>query len=287
VTPLRPKSKGSSTSRPGAAASHNMSRHGHMLRSVLVCLCIVLVPLSVSGQTLPSILAMGIASIIATRFGLSWRMASVLLGYCVPLLFQAPWPTHCLVAGAVWCLGDPSSLSALRCEPRTVSRFLMLIPLLMTTGAASGAMVLLIGASQIQGMTVHLPFPFPSEWGLKLALIVVSAAVNSFGEELMWRGFLNSATREVSLTGRFILQSLTFGVSHWYGVPNGACGAVTAAAYSAIIFEIRRRYGFWSAWLTHFVTDMVIFFFVVEWASFSWGGWARNSAYLHPTSSPL
>jgi hypothetical protein len=42
--------------------------------------------------------------------------------------------------------------------------------------------------------------------------------------------------------------------------------------YSAIIFEIRRRYGFWSGWLTHFVTDMVIFFFVVEWASFSWGG---------------
>ena len=174
------------------------------------------------------------------------------------------------MAGVIWCLVDRPFSTIRNREQQAMGEYLPLIFLFVLIGVTSGGVVAVIASDQIREMNVHLPCAPPSGRIFMLTIIVVAAGVNSFSEELVWRGFYHSVTREMTLASQFLLQVSTFGISHWAGIPGGVSGGFFAAVFSAIIFGIRRRCGFCSGWLVHFVTDVVVFYFVFEWAMFSW-----------------
>lgn len=106
-----------------------------------------------------------------------------------------------------------------------------------------------------------------SRW---LPLILLSAVLNAFGEEGMFRAAPLSTLVDAVGPGHAIwLTAVWFGFGHYYGgIPSGAFGLVEAGALGLLLGKIMldtRGMG-WS-WAIHALLDAIIYFFLAASAS--------------------
>ncbi len=117
---------------------------------------------------------------------------------------------------------------------------------------------LLLTLFTVTGLSVpdnlrELPGHFP--------LIVLFALVNSFSEGIVYRSAIMGPLRKVLSKDHVILiAAVFFGLAHYYGAPSGIVGV----AMSGLLgwYLCRSMYetkGFVSAWIIHFMQDVVIF----------------------------
>jgi membrane protease YdiL (CAAX protease family) len=173
------------------------------------------------------------------------RTAVVLVAYSLPSLLGAPWPTHCLLGWAVWKV-LPRLLGERPYRSSGGDFSWNAVPFLVMLGLASGTVTLVMSVEQIRGMIIPLPVSLPESPVIPFLMVPVFAMLNSLGEELIWRDYLVAEGREGSVWRHWFMQSSTFGLAHWGGIPSGWPGVLAAAAYSAIIYGVWRRWGFWA-----------------------------------------
>jgi membrane protease YdiL (CAAX protease family) len=109
------------------------------------------------------------------------------------------------------------------------------------------------------------PMPPMPSWIVPLA-ICGAAAINGLGEELVYRFILQrSFIRSNSPIWAILMQALAFGFLHFRnGFPQGWTGLALATLFGAAIgvqFFITRSIAL--AWLTHAVTDAIMFGIIV------------------------
>jgi membrane protease YdiL (CAAX protease family) len=97
-----------------------------------------------------------------------------------------------------------------------------------------------------------------------LTFVLLFAASNAFGEEMLYRApWLAALEGPVGPAHALLMTAAYFGISHYYGVPYGALGMVMAFIPGWLngkaMLETR---GFFWAWFIHFWMDVVIFFFM-------------------------
>jgi membrane protease YdiL (CAAX protease family) len=103
-------------------------------------------------------------------------------------------------------------------------------------------------------------------------VVVVSAAVNTFCEEFLFRNSLIAPL--VPAIGRpqaVWLTSLRFGIGHFYGNPSGLIGVVGATLFGFVLGRSMIETGGsgW-AWMIHFAEDVVIFALIALTAPALW-----------------
>lgn len=110
-------------------------------------------------------------------------------------------------------------------------------------------------------VTRNLTIGSVSNWVKYIPLILVMAAVNSFCEGMIFRNAMLSALKEHLPKGQTILMAaIFFGSAHYYGAPGGILGMIMAGVLGW--YMCRSMYetkGLATAWLIHFVQDVVIF----------------------------
>lgn len=97
-----------------------------------------------------------------------------------------------------------------------------------------------------------------------LPLVVVLAAMNSFSEEVTYRAALLAPIhRTLGAMPSLLLTATFFGVSHFYGVPNGVLGVLLTGFFGWILGRsmLGSKGLFWP-WLIHMCADVVIFGFM-------------------------
>ena len=129
--------------------------------------------------------------------------------------------------------------------------------------AISGAMCL--------GLLVFI-FAFgslPSLQSLKgvlplLPFVLLFAAVNAFGEEMIYRApWLGTLEGPVGPVHALLITAVYFGIGHFYGVPYGILGVLLAFIPGWLMGKaMLETRGFFWAWFIHICMDIVIFFFI-------------------------
>lgn len=106
-----------------------------------------------------------------------------------------------------------------------------------------------------------------------LPYILLFAAANAFGEEMIYRAPELGALQPVVGGGQALLMTaLLFGIGHFYGVPYGLLGvAMSTAAGWLLGRSMLETKGFFWAWFIHFGMDVCIFTFLAA-GSVSAGG---------------
>jgi membrane protease YdiL (CAAX protease family) len=97
-----------------------------------------------------------------------------------------------------------------------------------------------------------------------LPLVLLFAASNAFGEEMLYRApWLAALESPVGPVHALLITAAYFGISHYYGVPFGVLGVIMAFIPGWLngkaMLETR---GFFWAWFIHLCMDVVIFFFM-------------------------
>ena len=97
-----------------------------------------------------------------------------------------------------------------------------------------------------------------------LPFILLFAAANAFGEEMIYRAPELGALQPVVGGGQALLMTaLLFGIGHFYGVPYGLLGvAMSSIAGWLLGRSMLETKGFLWAWLIHFLMDVCIFTFI-------------------------
>jgi hypothetical protein len=93
------------------------------------------------------------------------------------------------------------------------------------------------------------------------------AVLNSFTEELIFRGFVQSGLMISRLhwVAALLLQAVCFGLWHFNGVPGGFSGSLLVFAWGAVLGMIRYRTGGILAPIAmHFCADLTIFFILIS-----------------------
>ena len=100
-----------------------------------------------------------------------------------------------------------------------------------------------------------------SDLAVKLPLVVIFALVNSFSEGIVYRSAVLGPLRKVLSKEHVILiAALFFGIGHYYGAPSGIIGVSMSMVLGWYLCRsIYETKGFASAWLIHFMQDVVIF----------------------------
>lgn len=95
--------------------------------------------------------------------------------------------------------------------------------------------------------------------------VVIIASMNAFNEEFTLRAFpLSLLSEHVGEENALGMTTLYFALGHYYGIPHGVTGVVLAGFLGWFIGKsIIETKGFFLAWLTHFVPDVVIFGFLL------------------------
>jgi membrane protease YdiL (CAAX protease family) len=90
---------------------------------------------------------------------------------------------------------------------------------------------------------------------------LASAAVNSFVEELLYRGMLQGTVRAWFGPAVAIgVQAVAFGLVHWAGVPGGVFGMTMTALGGVLLGIIRHRTrSILLPWLLHLASNLAIF----------------------------
>jgi len=164
-----------------------------------------------------------------------------------------PWPLPAFGAWAIWALLSRSHSRGVR---RHLSRRRTLVAL--TFGLVSGVVTIATVAPHWTGTELLLPAPYLRPGIIVLGVLVV-AGFNSVGEELLWRRAWWSSNVALARPALMAIQTLSFSIAHLHGIPGGLTGMLLAGAFSLLISIMRWRWGFASAVVAHFSTDLVIF----------------------------
>lgn len=123
-----------------------------------------------------------------------------------------------------------------------------------------GGLFFTLMASQSTGWNVHIINVLP--W---IPLILISAALNAFAEEGMYRAApLGTLLPVIGPRHALWLTSLWFGLGHYYGgIPSGPMGLVQTGLLAMLLGRamLDTRGMGWS-WIIHMVLDTVIYFFI-------------------------
>lgn len=97
-----------------------------------------------------------------------------------------------------------------------------------------------------------------------LPLILIFAASNAFGEEILYRApWLGALEGPLGPSQALLLTAAYFGIGHFYGVPYGVLGVgmafIPGWLMGKAMLETR---GFFWAWFIHLCMDTVVFFFI-------------------------
>jgi len=129
--------------------------------------------------------------------------------------------------------------------------------------ALISALLISIGTLLLTVITVT-GFSVPrrlEELPMNLPLIILFALGNSFSEGIVYRSAIMGPLKKVLCKNHVLLiAAVFFGIGHYYGAPSGVVGV----AMSILLgwFMCRSMYetgGFVSAWIIHFMQDVVIF----------------------------
>ena len=100
---------------------------------------------------------------------------------------------------------------------------------------------------------------------LWVPMILISAGLNAFGEEGMYRAApLGTLLPAVGANQAIWLTSIWFGLGHYYGgIPSGAFGAVQAGLIGLIMGKaMAETRGIALPWMIHLILDTIIYFFI-------------------------
>lgn len=178
------------------------------------------------------------------------------------------WPLPGLVGIAVYLGGG--ALPALHASQPAIWRHGRLgrIELAAIAGIAALAATVLLGYHALTapalefGAALIQQFPV---WCLPLAGIVFATG-NAAIEEYLFRGMIfTHLARAVGAWPAVAVQAVGFGLLHLNGYPSGPVGATLAAGYGLLLGVLRHRTGgLLACWITHALTDGLIFAFIVH-----------------------
>lgn len=105
-----------------------------------------------------------------------------------------------------------------------------------------------------------------SNLSIALVILPLFSIINSFGEEMIFRGVLQDKLSKVfknKFTGN-VLQAGSFSLIHYVGgFPNGLTGVVMTFTYGMILGHLKNRTnGIFSPLITHFFADLTISYFM-------------------------
>jgi hypothetical protein len=97
-----------------------------------------------------------------------------------------------------------------------------------------------------------------------LPSILFYAALNAFNEELTFRSPMLATLEPVGGSRQALLMSAYFfGIAHYFGTPGGIFGGLASIFMGWILGKaMLETGGFFWAWWIHFLSDVVIFFFL-------------------------
>jgi membrane protease YdiL (CAAX protease family) len=97
-----------------------------------------------------------------------------------------------------------------------------------------------------------------------LPFILLFAASNAFGEEMLYRApWLSALEKPVGAVQALLITATYFGIGHFYGVPYGIAGVIMAFIPGWLMGKaMLETRGFLWAWLIHFSMDAVIFLLI-------------------------
>ena len=97
-----------------------------------------------------------------------------------------------------------------------------------------------------------------------LPFVVLIAALNAFNEEFTLRAAPIHSLRSLGERDALALTTVFFGLGHYYGVPYGLTGVLLSGFLGWFNGKsIIETHGFFLAWFTHLVPDLVIFCFLL------------------------
>ena len=100
--------------------------------------------------------------------------------------------------------------------------------------------------------------PSMNRWILRTGVVGFSV-LNSFAEELVWRGSLVDALEKRGFRWGVVgvVTSISFGIAHFYGVPSGAFGVLLASVFGVGMYVLRRiSGGLLTPMVGHFIVDV-------------------------------
>jgi membrane protease YdiL (CAAX protease family) len=97
-----------------------------------------------------------------------------------------------------------------------------------------------------------------------LPLVLLFAASNAFGEEMIYRApWLGALESPVGPAHALLMTAVYFGIGHFYGVPYGVLGVMMAFIPGWLMGKaMLETRGFFWPWFIHICMDTVIFFFM-------------------------
>jgi len=145
------------------------------------------------------------------------------------------------------------------------------IPFILTRPPSWRILGVAIAAAMSLGLVVFV-FVFgrpPSLRALQnvlplLPLVLLFAASNAFGEEMLYRApWLAALENPLGRTQALLIPAVYFGIAHFYGVPYGVTGVIMAFIPGWLMGKaMLETRGFFWAWFIHLCMDAVIFFFM-------------------------
>jgi membrane protease YdiL (CAAX protease family) len=145
------------------------------------------------------------------------------------------------------------------------------IPWILTRPPSWNILGPTISAAMCLGLVVFV-FAFgkrPSLQALKnvlplLPFILLFAASNAFGEEMLYRApWLGALESPVGPAQALLMTATYFGLGHFYGVPYGVLGVILAFIPGWLMGKaMLETRGFFWAWFIHIWMDIVVFFFI-------------------------
>lgn len=95
-----------------------------------------------------------------------------------------------------------------------------------------------------------------------LPLVFLFAAMNAYGEEMIYRAsFLATLERVVGPRSALLITAAFFGVMHYFGMPYGVLGVAMSAFVGWLMGKaMLETRGFFWAWCIHFCLDLAAFF---------------------------
>ena len=180
------------------------------------------------------------------------------------------------LTGIVWQLVMPLALGVFFLASRARPGFGSLIvpkgrvPVWETVGCAAVTPVALVAwfvlfRPDLTNLTAAVPNAGPLVLALGGLGFVI---VNALGEELIWRGVIQSRLGAlVPPREAIFLQALSFGVQHAHGFPRGAVGVALAGSWAIGLGLLRKKAdGLLAPTLAHVVADATIATIVVSTA---------------------
>lgn len=97
-----------------------------------------------------------------------------------------------------------------------------------------------------------------------LPFIILFAACNAFGEEMIYRApWLSALEVPIGATQALLVTAVYFGIAHYYGVPYGIIGVLMSFIPGWLMGKsMLETRGFTWAWIIHFCMDVVVFTFI-------------------------